>query len=210
MRAHAYLRVSTTDQDADAQRLGLLDYAARHAITVHTVTTDTASGASSWRTRRLASVLTAADPGDVILTPEISRIGRSTYDVLDFLRDAAAKLVSVHVTKSNLVLDSSIQSTIITTVLALAAEVEREFIRIRTREGMARARERGKVLGRAGRLNRAYVLDPHRAELVRLKAAGTPLAVLGRLYDVHPSTIRRYLERKPTAPNPTPQPSPPT
>jgi DNA invertase Pin-like site-specific DNA recombinase len=208
MRAHAYLRVSTTDQDADTQRLGLLDYAARHAITVTTVTTDTASGATSWRSRRLAGVLTGAAPGDLILTPEISRIGRSTYDVLDFLRDAAAKQVSVHITKSNLILDTSIQSTIITTVLALAAEVEREFIRLRTREGMARAKERGAVLGRAGRPNKAYTLDQHRTEITRLRAAGTPLNVLARLYNVHPSTVARYLARPPrSAPQPPPPPS---
>jgi DNA invertase Pin-like site-specific DNA recombinase len=208
MQAHAYLRVSTTDQDNDAQRLGLLDYAARHSIHVATVTNDTASGGTSWRARRLAGVLTGAAPGDLILTPEISRIGRSTFDVLDFLREAAAKQVSVHVTKSNLILDSSIQSTIITTVLALAAEVEREFIRLRTREGMARAKQRGVTLGRAGRPNRVYCLDQHRAEITRLRAAGTPLNVLGRLYNVHPSTVARYLTRPPrTAPQPPPPPA---
>src|SRR4030095_3289568 len=56
--------------------------------------------------------------------------------------------VHVHIAKQQMVLDGSLPSRITATVLGLAAEIEREFIALRTREALAKRRADGKPLGR--------------------------------------------------------------
>ena len=75
----------------------------------------------------LADVLAEAQRGDVILSPEISRLGESALQVLDFMAEAVAKGVAVHITKQKIVLDGSLQAEIMATVLGLAARIERDW-----------------------------------------------------------------------------------
>ena len=196
MTVHAYLRVSTDHQDTDAQTLGLFQYAKARGLRLENITEDKASGAIPWRKRKLADVLAATQPGDSLIVPEISRIERTTLGVLGFLEAAAAAGVAVHIIKSGMVLDATMQSKIITTVLALCAEIEREMIRARTVEGMAKARAAGKVLGRAGRPNNAYKLDAHTDEIKRLLAHRVPLRAIARICDVHHTTLSRYIKNR--------------
>ncbi len=50
--------------------------------------------------------------------------------------------------KQNMVLDGSMQAKIIVTILGLAGEIEREFIRQRTKEALAARVAKGITLGR--------------------------------------------------------------
>jgi len=81
--------------------------------------------------------------GDVLLVAEISRLARSTLQVLEILQDAAWKEIAVHVAKSNKMIDGSLNSKITVVVLGLAAEIEREFISSRTTEALAKRRAAG-------------------------------------------------------------------
>ena len=122
-RYFAYLRVSTDDQNAANQKLGLLEYANAHGFAPLKIVEETGSRAKSWRKRALADVLAEAQRGDVILSPEISRLGESALQVLDFMAEAVAKGVAVHITKQKIVLDGSLQAEIMATVLGLAAQL---------------------------------------------------------------------------------------
>ena len=81
---HIYLRVSTDHQDAENQKTGILAYLTERGQTHVMLHTDTASGAVSWRERGLLPLLEQCEPGDTIICAEVSRIGRSTVDVLDY------------------------------------------------------------------------------------------------------------------------------
>jgi len=199
MAVTAYLRVSTDEQDTAAQRLGLFDYAQSRGLKIDAILDDTASGATAWRSRKLGPLLETTQPNDIILIPEISRIERTTLGVLSFLEAAAAKQCTIHIIKQQMVIDATMQSRIITTILALCAEIERDMIRARTKEGMAKAKAEGKILGRTGRPNKEYLLDPHNAEILRLVAAKVPLRAIARLFQVNHGTLSRHLARiKPT------------
>jgi Resolvase, N terminal domain len=75
--------------------------------------------------------------------PRVSRMARSTLQVLEMLEHCARCGITVHVAKQKMVLDGSMQSHITATVLGLAAEIEREFISLRTSEAMARRKAQG-------------------------------------------------------------------
>jgi DNA invertase Pin-like site-specific DNA recombinase len=145
----AYLRVSTDRQDVANQRHGLLEYANTHSLAPLRFVEDTMSGRVAWRERAIGQLLSAtATPGDVVLVAEISRMARSTLQVLEMLALGMERELRIHITKQHMILDGSLHSRITATVLGLAAEIERELIAARTREALAKRRADGKPLGR--------------------------------------------------------------
>src|SRR5262249_36732080 len=152
MAVYAYLRVSTDRQDVDNQRYGILEYANTHGLAPLRFVEDTVSGRLSWREPAIGHLLVrTARAGDVILFAEVSRMARSTLQVLEILEHCMQRGVHVHIAKQRMVLDGSMPSRITATVLGLAAEIEREFIALRTREALAKRKEGGEPPGSAPR-----------------------------------------------------------
>jgi DNA invertase Pin-like site-specific DNA recombinase len=84
MTTYAYLRVSTDEQDVDNQRYGLFLYANIHGLGSLQFVEDTASGRLAWRDRAVGRLLTeTVHAGDAVLFAEISRMARSTLQVLE-------------------------------------------------------------------------------------------------------------------------------
>lgn len=192
---HVYLRVSTDHQDADNQKTGVIAWLVSHGNPPMIFHTDTASGATGWKQRKLAEVLEQCRPGDCIVVAEVSRIGRSTVDVLDFAKHALDRDLTVIVTKSGLILDHSLQSKITTTVLALAAEIEREFLLARTAEGYARARAAGVKVGRPAGTTSEGKLKGKQKEVEALIRAKVPKTAISRILQVSRGTLQRFLDR---------------
>ena len=81
----AYLRVSTDKQDAENQRFELERFAKINNITIDGWVNETVSGTKKVEKRKLGQALTEMKKGDILLCTEISRIGRSLYDVMGVL-----------------------------------------------------------------------------------------------------------------------------
>src|SRR5919108_2153855 len=174
MAIYAYLRVSTDKQDVDNQRHGLLEYANNHKLVPLEFREDTASSKIRWRERGIGKILEEARAGEAILAAEVSRLARSTLQVLEVLEFAAEKEISVHIVKNRLVMDDSLPSRITATVLGLAAEIEREFISARTVEALARRKAQGLPLGRPkGAKTKKVKLDEHRETIVSYLKKGS-------------------------------------
>ncbi len=100
MATFAYLRVSTDEQDLDNQRHGILEYANSHRLGPLEFVEDAASGRIGWRDRAVgALLLETASEGDVVLFAEVSRMGRSTLQVLEMLETCMKRGLSVHIAK---------------------------------------------------------------------------------------------------------------
>ena len=147
-RYFAYLRVSTSEQDTASQRLAMLDYANGKGFAPIEIVEETASRATDWRKRQVGALLERAEPGDVLIFPEFSRLAGSALGVLDFINAARDKGVSVHIIKQSFVADDSLEGKILATIYGLVADIERTLLRQRTKEGVANARAQGKTLGR--------------------------------------------------------------
>ena len=194
-----YTRVSTDKQTNQAQLEALQEAAPRWPHTHLKIIQETASGSTPWRQRQLANVLGAPHDTVTILTPELSRLGRSTLDVLDFLAECRKNAITVHALKGNFTVDDSMSSKVLTTILALTAELERDFLRARTKEGIATARAKGRAWGRPTGPAASHRLDPQTREIKRLLAAGVPKTSIARLLNVSRNTVYRYLDRLPAA-----------
>ena len=105
MANYAYLRVSTHTQDVENQKLSVLDYCNSQGIASIEFVEDTTSGRRSWRDREIGRLLETADAGDVLVAAEVSRLARSTLQVLELLQAATERGVTVHIAKNWMVLD---------------------------------------------------------------------------------------------------------
>ena len=192
----AYLRVSTDRQDADNQKHGILEYANARGISNLTFVEDTVSGKIKWRERKLGGMLQNANSQDTIIFSEVSRIARSTLQVLEVLEYCTERQIHVHIAKQNMAFDGSMQAKITATVLGMAAEIEREFISLRTREALAARKKIGMILGRPRGPATHTKLDKYHLQIQDLINKGVSKRSIAKIIECAPSTLYDYINRK--------------
>ena len=149
MTVYAYYRVSTGEQNYESQKLGVVDYCNKQGFTINKEIIDEGvSGSVKAKDRNLWKIVKNAKSGDYLIVSELSRIGRSTVDVLETCNTLAKKGVNVYFIKQNMGLDQTPMGKMMIAILSAFAEMERDLIRQRTVEGIARARAEGKQIGR--------------------------------------------------------------
>lgn len=195
MACWAYLRVSTDKQDVDNQRHGILEYANARGLAQLQFVEDTASGRKKWRERQLGELLREMASGDTVIFAEVSRMARSTLQVLEILEYCTEKQLHVHIAKQNMIFDGSMQSKITATVLGMAAEIEREFISMRTKEALAARKKDGVILGRPKGPAARTKLDDHRPQIQDLLNKGVSKRSIAKIVECSPSTLYDYINR---------------
>ncbi|KLV03651.1 resolvase [Photobacterium aquae] len=196
MANYAYLRVSTDSQDVANQKHGIYDYANNHGLTDLMFVEDTVTGRKKWHQRKLGPLLEGMTEGDTVIFSEVTRMARSTLQVLEILELCMEKQLKVHIAKQNMQLDGSLQSKIIATMLGLAGEIEREFIRMRTTEALAARKAAGYVLGRPKGEAKTLKLDPKREQIEKYLSMGLGIRATAKLIDEAPSTLSNYVKRR--------------
>jgi len=192
----AYLRVSTNAQDVENQKLGVLDYCNSQGITPIEFVEDTTSGRKGWKSRAIGDLLERAESGDTLVAAEVSRLARSTLQVLELLQEAAEKGVAVHIAKNRMVLDDSLPATITATILGLAAQIEREFISARTKEALERRKAEGLPVGRPKGPAATLMLDGHRDEIVGYLEKGVSKRSVAKILGCSPTTLYAWIRRR--------------
>ena len=196
MASYAYLRVSTDSQDVANQKHGIYEYANRVGMANLAFVEDTVTGKKKWHQRKLGQLLEGMISGDTLVFAEISRIARSTLQVLEVLEFCMDKGISVHIAKQNMQLDGSMQARITATILGLAAEIEREFISMRTREALAARKAAGVTLGRPKGEAKTLKLDARREQIEKYLGMGLGIRATAKLIDAAPSTLSDYVKRR--------------
>src|SRR5690606_9984767 len=190
-----YLRVSTDRQDVDNQRHGILEYCNSRGLSALQFVEDTASGRIKWRDRQLGKLLEGMETGDSVVFAEVSRIARSTLQVLEVLEYCTDHGITVHIAKQNMTFDGSMQAKITATVLGMAAEIEREFISMRTKEALAARKKDGMILGRPKGPAEKTSLDPKRVQIQDLINKGVSKRSVAKIIECAPSTLYDYINR---------------
>lgn len=137
-----YIRVSTEEQNEERQTVALLNY----GVDKDNLFIDKKSGKNVER-ESLKALLGYARKGDIIITESISRIARNTKDLLFIIDNLTSHSIGFVSLKENI--DTSTpQGKFMLTVFAAMAELERESILERQREGILLAKEAGVYQGR--------------------------------------------------------------
>ena len=78
---------------------------------------EVASGKKSWKERKIAGVIKGLNKGDRLIVPELTRLGRSTLEVLEILKVAKEKGIAVYSVKEKMELNGDdVQSKVMTTI----------------------------------------------------------------------------------------------
>lgn len=156
----AYIRASTNKQDINNQRLEILEYARKHKFQVDEFLEITVSSRKTTKQRRIDELTQKLNPGDTLISTELSRLGRSTAEVIGLINQLLEKEIRVILIKQKLdVNKQDMASKIIITLFSLFSELERDLISLRTKEALAAKKAQGITLGKPKGVIQASMYD---------------------------------------------------
>lgn len=135
-----YIRVSTEEQNTMRQEVLMQE------LGVDEMYTDKASGKSADRPQ-LKKMMEYVRRGDTVIVESISRFARNTKDLLELIETLSTKQV-VFISKKEAIDTTTATGKFMLTIFGAVAELEREYILQRQREGIAIAKQNGKYTGR--------------------------------------------------------------
>ena len=176
-----YIRISTTDQNIARQEVLMQE------LGVDQVFIDRMSGKNTDRPE-LKRMMTFVREGDTVIVESISRFARNTRDLLELVEQLTSKDVEF-VSKKEAIDTTTPSGKFMLTIFGAVAELEREYILQRQREGIAIAKSNGTYKGRKP------IERPEFNQVVSLWRAGKMTAVeaMKRL-DMKPSTFYRKVK----------------
>ena len=193
---YSYIRVSTDKQTVENQRYEIENFARSMTLNIDRWVCETVSGTRPARERKLGRLLRKIKKGDILICSEISRLGRCLMEVMGILNTLMARQALVLTVKERYELGNNIQSQILAFAFGLAAQIERDLISQRTREGLARRRAEGVRLGRKpGGKNTRYKLTGREDSIRRMRDEGMSVAEMCRRLRCNRKTLKRHMER---------------
>ncbi len=145
----AYLRASTDKQDLSHQKLEILEFARCRDLHVDEYVELTVSSRKTSKQRRIDELVQMLEATDTLIVTELSRLGRSTAEVIALVNALVEGNIRLIVIKQNLDISrQDMNSKIIITLFSLFAELERDLISLRTREALAAKKAQGQRLGK--------------------------------------------------------------
>lgn len=192
MRTTAYLRVSTSQQDLSKNRSDVIDFARQRGFGAVEFIEETASSRESWKTRSIGDLIGSLSAGDVLIVPELSRIGRSMMEIMEVLNQCMQRKIRVYAIKGQWSLDDTLQSKVLAMAFSIAAEIERDLISARTKEALKARRAAGVRLGRPRGPGKSK-LDRHLAEITHMLSLGSTQRFIAKRFDTTPTNLCRFL-----------------
>ncbi|MFJ2298691.1 recombinase family protein [Oerskovia paurometabola] len=181
-----YARVSTQGQDLTAQREGL----ERLGVEAERIYVDHGLTGTNRERPGLREALAACRAGDTLVVTKLDRLARSLPDARDIADELTRRRIVLSL-GGNAYDPTDPVGKLLFNVLGMVAEFEADLIRMRTREGMAIAKAKGKLKGRKPKLTPAQ--ERH---LVELHHAGNHTsAEIAELFGVSRATVYRAVER---------------
>lgn len=145
----AYIRTSTDKQDLNNQKLEIFEFAKKNKLVVDDFIQMTISSRKTSKERRIDEMLLTLEDADTLIVTELSRLGRSTAEVIGLVNELIKKQVRVIAIKQNLDMKQhDMTSKVMITLFSLFAELERDLISMRTKEALSNKRAQGIQLGK--------------------------------------------------------------
>ncbi|MDN4753139.1 recombinase family protein [Porphyromonadaceae bacterium W3.11] len=196
---YGYLRVSSSEQDINSQKQGVDEYAKDKGWVIDEyVVDDGVSGGVDYAKRHLGELLNQMEAGDILISSEISRLGRNLLMVMEILNKVMKLGGEIHTVKEGYHMGNDIQSKVLAFAFGLASEIERQLIQQRTLEGLALRKKMGVLLGRPPRKNSGTFTNAKHVEekkdtIVTLYRYGVSINEIYRVTGIDRATISRSL-----------------
>jgi DNA invertase Pin-like site-specific DNA recombinase len=179
MKRYGYARVSSTDQDLTIQRRQLT------AAGCDVILAEKVSGKSRDGRAELRKIMDVIGTGDVLVVTKYDRLGRNLLDLLMINQELAQKGADL-ISLAEKIDTTTHGGKMLFYVSGISAEIERDRIRERQREGIERRKAEGGYHGRPPSFDAM--------EIRRLAAEGLSKSRIARQLGCHRSTVHRALE----------------
>ena len=193
MATKGFIRVSTFDQDTEKNKLDILQFANSHKLGNVEFIEEKVSGTKDYKKRKLGALLDTMQKNDVLIVPELSRIARSTIQILEVIQITQDKGITLYSLKENFCnMDNSIASTVTKTIFALVAQIERELISLRTREALHARKLAGVKLGRPKGKGKSK-LDYAKDDILKMLSLGVPKTLIAKQFNTSVGNLYNFL-----------------
>lgn len=198
MKTVAYLRVSTGSQDLANQKMAVLDHAREKRFTVDRFVEVQASSRKGPAQRGIEDLLGSLATGDRLVVSELSRLGRSLGQVIRIVDELVKRKIGFVAIKEGIRFEGKqdMQTKVMIALFGLFAEVERDLISQRTKEGLAAARAKGRLLGRPkGALGKSK-LDGKEEEIRMLLEKTVSKASIAKIVGVSRTALHHFIRTR--------------
>jgi len=183
MSVIAYSRISTDQQDLEKQKHLLLDYAQKQGLLIDEFIEVSISSRKNTKQRKIDELLEKLQAGDTLLVAELSRLGRNmleTLNIINTLSQAGIKIVFVRQPELS---TTATHAKLLLAIYSYFAESERDYISIRTKQGLAAAKAQGKQLGRpkGSKNKKGRVLDNHKPAIKKYLELGVNISDIAKI-----------------------------
>lgn len=182
-----YIRISTAEQSTESQKSLIARYIMEKKMIVDEWIQAEASSRKSAEKRMINALLDKVSPQDTVIVSELSRLGRSIKEVLQIIEELIdTKKCKLILIKQNLHLDPTNQhdmtNKILLTIFSMIAELERDFISERTKEGLKARREKGFQLGKPKGVIQQSIYDKDKEKIFQLHHLGVPVSTIIKIH----------------------------
>lgn len=199
MSIYGYIRVSTDKQDRTNQKHEILEYANKEKMGNVDFIEETISSRVKFEKRDISNLILMMKDGDTLLVTELSRIGRSTMEIVSVFKTLVEKGVKTHIIKSNFKIgaeEDKITSAVLIFAFGLAAELERELISQRTKSALAKKKSEGMILGRRKGQKVKSKLDGKEENIKELLGKRISVAAIAKIHDVGRTTMTSFIKSR--------------
>lgn len=193
----AYLRISTQEQDLNSQKLELHEYAHKNNFKIDEFIETEISSRKNPSERKINLLMERLQKGDLLIVSELSRLGRSVGQVIQIIDALIKNEVRFIAVKEAIKVDGKqdIQTKTMITLFGLFAEIERDLISERTKQGLNAARAKGKILGRPKGSGKSK-LDPFKLEIEALLKNGSSKTFVAKRYKTTLPNFYKWLKKQ--------------
>jgi DNA invertase Pin-like site-specific DNA recombinase len=198
MKTIAYIRVSTSQQDVSNQRLEILEYARRNDLKIDDFLEIEISSRRTLKERRIEELLSQLHSGDTLIVSELSRLGRSTAEVINLVNHLIHLKVNFIVIKQGLRISAKMdmQTKVIVTMFSLFSELERDIISERTKSALAAKKAAGQRLGKPKGTVQKSCLDEKQEVIRELLKHQVAKAAIARMVGTSRTNLIEYIRRR--------------
>lgn len=194
MTTFGYLRVSTLQQDLEKNKTDILKFAFSKDLGNVEFIEEKISGTINWKQRQLGELINKAKDNDSIIIPELSRLARSLLQILEIMEVCKKKNIKLYSIKEGFMLDDSISSLVVSTMLGLVSQIERQLIADRTREALRIRREQGVKLGRPCRKGKS-MLDEHEKDITLMLQQGKSKMSIAKAFNTSIQNLNNWIAK---------------
>jgi DNA invertase Pin-like site-specific DNA recombinase len=178
--------------------MAVLDYARQKRFTVDRFVEVQASSRKNPAQRGIEELLGTLAAEDRLIVSELSRLGRSLGQVIRIVDELVKRKVRFVAIKEAIRFEGKqdMQTKVMIALFGLFAEVERDLISQRTKEGLAAARAKGRLLGRPkGTLGKSK-LDGKEEEIRVLLEKTVSKASIAKIVGVSRTALHHFIRTR--------------